>query len=277
MENNCDNVFDIVFDGLIECIDKGSSKFEIKNILCNEKVPFEYCVRAMSTLGKRLGYEALISIAMRNDCPVDVIESLFNTNDDTFASCLFDKMYHEKNDFELNRRLEMKLLEKEYGLGILKDYFIDDEDIQRNMLNGMITKDHIMSYLEEFIVNNVTIPDDCWKIVDNALNKVSESDFPKKSYPPFSCFSTDNGINRLKMNLDFMRKPFDESNLDEKLSDENINDTLLILKMAYNPSISDYAITQLLMKISNKDFLEDINKVIDSVKERREQWRSEHS
>ena len=274
MENE-DRLFEIVFDGMLECFEKGSS-FNIENILSNEQIPFEYCRRAICTLGRKLKNDVLIAIAMRKDCPCEIIESFFNSDDRFFESELFSKVFYEKSDVRLNTSLERKLLTKDYGVTILKDYFINDEDIQREFLQALITPHYVSPYLCDFAKNNIMIPDDCWELVDNGLKYADEKGL--KTAGMFNLFANNNKeLNETKLHFDLMRKPFDESNLDEKLCDKNMEDFLLVAKIAVNPSVSDYVITQLLVRISNSDFIEDVNTILDDCADRREKWRQEHN
>ncbi len=126
-----------------------------------------------------------------------------------------------------------------------------------------------MYKLDNFLSNLNRIPDYCMPLLDEFVREASK--FKNDKRHPYHFILRD---------YHYLEEPLDDNVVNEALNTIDLNTKLpemtVIRKVACNRSISDYGMMQLLVKVSNKDFLDEVNRLLDENEGRREQYRAEH-
>jgi len=126
-----------------------------------------------------------------------------------------------------------------------------------------------MYQLDNFLSNLNRIPDCCMPLLGEFVREASK--FKNDKRHPYHFILRD---------YHYLEEPLDDNVVNEALNTidlaTNLPEMTRIKKVACNRSISDYGMMQLMTKVGDNDWLEEVNKWLDENKERREKYRAEH-
>jgi len=245
---------------MFESVFESADKNEIGCFLGNTEVPFSYCERALKE--KRLDWKNKLKIAMRSDCPDKCLVSLCRSGGEKFR----------------------------------KRILLERENIPEDALRVMWNKGHVVEFLYYW-----RLPDDLKKEAIDKLLKFDDkgnviymefgSDCPlifmrnQHSMPDGYAFVPKKLVEYfIKQRYDYyddfnLHVALMDTPLDEKMVSDNAKDIFsnknMLLKLAANPSISDYMIMQLKVKTPSK-YVEDVDEVLADRRQKRDEYRQAH-
>lgn len=299
-------LFKSMLDEIIEkCSGVGyeySTDSLLGKIIENSEFPFECCEKIVKKVDCVRYNETMKAIASRKECPESMLisfmekiigcddtskdnrlDSLFKIirlkNNDALTRKAFDMMFKDKTGIEVLLRKNLGFSEYMFGK-MLKSIVRKDKD------GGIVCNYYLLTQL---IGNQAEIPSRYWSLVEEAYDYFRKT----KNVGRKICsryHSSWNGNRQRKIDeiqvqylgtmLDFMRVPFDESDFDSKKIDllTDSKNATLRYKFCYNPSISDYAITQFLFRIDGDGHLmEYYDRILEFKKDKREEYRKNHT
>ena len=245
-------IFDSVFDN--------ASPDEMGCFLKNELVPFEYCERAIRMKG--IGWRNKLLVAKRRDCPVDVLVSLCRKGGERFLDDLFKTM---KVIPEVAIR---ELFKKDWTMYHLASYWRLPDDIKAEMFERFVIRDEngrIVSYdygMDNFLECQVYLPDICWKDMDAVLDAYRAR------------LRGDMRRNLVEI-VRPMQTPLDDDYAMTIIDDANCRNWHKFMKLAANPSISDYAMMEIRVKCP-EHAMEDVNEILAKREPARDEYRRRH-
>ena len=249
MEIDYKKIFDSVFEN--------ADSDEIGCILKNELVPFDYCLKAMKRKG--IGWKNKVIIAKRKDCPSDIIIKLCKNGGERFTRELLERGYGVPED------AMKELFKSENNISSIMQYWDLSDDMRHDMFKYF--NDRYYSLMVTFLECQCSIPEDCWHYVDETIDKIkySNNQWDKQKLLP-----------RVELCKSLMMTPINEDVSIEELDKPSYYGNFLnLLKIASNPSISDYLIMELKIKTHDED-MPIIDMLLDRNEEKREKWRKEH-
>lgn len=247
-------IFDSVFDN--------ARPDEIGCFLRNEMVPFEYCERALKMKG--IGWKNKLVVARRNDCPVDVLSRICRNGGERLLDDLFKTMK------VIPEKVIRDIYRKDCTNHHLISYWRLPDDIKSEMFQRFIVRDErggIIAYnheMNDFLEYQVYFPDECLSAMDDVVKiwKAKSSDwdwernFIEMTKPMIAPLSDDYAL--LTIDCVGRRNP------------------RFLMKLAANPSISDYVLMGLQMKCPDCA-IDDVNEIIAKRKPAREEYRRMHA
>lgn len=254
MEIDYKKIFDSVFEK--------AHAYELSCFLRNEDVPFEYCRKALKKDG--IGWDEKILIALRNDCPDDMLVKICKKQGERFTSQL---LYSKKHI--ICEALE-ELYKNPINLHVLIKYRKIPDKLKIKILNDLVTLDKLGNviqysyYVYDFIEYQYSIPDECWKLIDGVIG-LSNKGVCSKEYAI-------NETESIQMNVKLMKSPLNENEV-INLFEQPGKNYLWMLKLAANPSISDYIVMQLQIK-APEHLQDEVNSLLVENEKKREEWRS---
>lgn len=247
MEIDYKKIFDSVFDG--------ADGDEIGCILKNESVPFDYCLKAMKRKG--IGWKNKVIIAKRSDCPSDIVIKLCKNGGERFTKELLKRGYGVPED------AMKELFKSEGNISSIMQYWDLSDDMRRDVFNYF--NDKYYSLMVTFLECQCSIPEDCWHYVDETIEKIKKYEWNKQNLLP-----------KVLLCKSLMMTPINEEVSIEEIDKSSYYGNFLnLLKIASNPSISDYLMMELKMKTEDKN-LTVIDMLLDRNEAKREAWRKEH-
>lgn len=249
-------MFDSVFNN--------ARPYEIGCFLRNEMVPFEYCERALKMKG--IGWKNKLIVAKRSDCPVDVLSRICRNGGERLLDDLFTTMK------VIPEKVIREMYEKDCGIYHLISYWRLPDDIKSEMFQKFLVRDEhgrIVSYeryMDDFLEHQAYLPDDCWNFMDDVMEVWQK----KKSN---RLWSYERNFAELTIP---MRTPLDEDYALSIIDGINSRNLRLLMKLAANPSISDYALMELQVKCPEYA-IEDANEIIAERKPARDEYRRTHA
>ena len=250
------DIFDSVFDGL--------NNAGLKSVLRNERVPFEYCEKAMKT--RKLDWNCKLAIALRTDCSDETLVKLCRNMCYKFTEGLLDK-YKRRIGRDIPDEAISELLRKKENLQPIVQYWHLSDNMKRRILKRFVVRDgkneYCMSqHFVNFIKSQLTIPEDCFETIDVIMKK-----YVKNQTITSYCLLND-------FVLKLLRTPFDESIVEEFFNSHN-RPLTTYFQIAANPSISDYVIMRLLTQ-TPENFLGEVKEILDKNEKKREEYRRTH-
>ncbi len=297
MENEIDYKF--LFRHFFERAIHSENNHDIENFLDDEALPFPLCEEAVRKCGKRLSDFAATLVASRKDCPdeffAEICESRKLTKGDVHSENFVDMLC--KHCFLNERRIPEDMLEGfiKKGLHVQAARYPDmsdrlkrkiaekiglfDDDFERRK-DGDFRLEYLKKIhfqIHQLVVHQRSLPDDCMKVLERLLKYFEEKD----DLIGLSEFVSHNGlrwmaVNQMMTSIRMMKKPLEDSHIDEIFDGQSfsIDRIYFAMQAAANPSISDYAIMEILMKSTkDKEMLERLNKILNENEEKREQYR----
>ena len=258
---------------IFESVFEKATDDEIGCFLRNEDVPFEYCERALKE--RRLNWQQRLIVALRSDCPEDVLVKLCKRAGERFAtSILFTDTETGRN--RLEKEVPVKVLEtlfrNERTFAVTLSYCLLTDDMKRRATDKLLETHSDGSFVRQayeqrmFLLNQCSLPEDCLDRFDEALSRAEEdaSSYIKETY------------DLMRSDMRWMSVP-----LDEQKALDVINGKLpwganpVLLKIAANRSISEYVEMMLRVKCGGA-IAPLVNKVLDMHRKEREEWRMTH-
>ena len=246
---------------------------EIGCFLRNEKVPFEYCLRALERKGLRYHNKAII--AARSDCPKELYMKLLKNGGENFL-CDLLKHYGENPPEELLR----EMFDKKVFYPLIRQWRLPD-DLKEKILDMSVKFDDygnvvhfVGNYVPmDFIREQVYVPDHMLKLYEGIAYSLRDKG-SKIAYGEVMDY------------LKYMRTPLDDETIIEILDSDYVPEEERIIesskfvnnciqKIAANPSISDYAMIQLRIR-SPKEIINKVNEIINACADRRNEYRKNH-
>lgn len=246
---------DIDYKKIFDSVFENANSDEIGCILKNELVPFDYCLKAMKRKG--IGWKNKVIIAKRKDCPSDIIIKLCKNGGERFTRELLERGYGIPED------AMKELFKSENNISSIMQYWDLSDDIRHDMFKYF--NDRYYSLMVTFLEFQCSIPEDCWHYVDETIDRIKHSNnqWDKQKLLP-----------RVELCKSLMMTPINEDVSIEEL-DKSYGNFLNLLKIASNPSISDYLIMELKIKTHDED-MPFIDMLLNRNEEKREKWRKEH-
>ena len=285
---SCMKMLDTLVNDIIEDYKTNRNSTMIDFFMKNEHVPFGYCEKVYNAIGSIVSENVIESMIGRSDCPKEmIVRALLCTNEklDYTRTHLFDIVYSGKPCWMMHEIVYRLIGHNGWNKTLCKYMFLD-ENIQRVLMDSIAGNSMKRTYIKirlneidintfcDFIKSQISIPEDRWWMVSLVENAIRES-FDRPMY--LSNYYVDgDAFKEVLKHIEFMKIPFDEDTLDEQLDDNSMENVVLILKLLMNPSISEYTITQLLVRIMNDEILEIVNKFVDEGKERRKEYKKAH-
>lgn len=252
------------FKAIFDSVFYNAKPDEIGCFLRNEMVPFEYCKLALKMKG--IGWKNKLAVAKRSDCPIDVLSRICRNGGERFLDDLFSTMK------VIPEQVIREIYEKDSRSHHLVSYWRLPDDIKSQMFKGFLVRDEherIVAYehhMNDFLEYQAYLPDDCWEFMDDVLNvwraKKSndtwnwERNFAELTRPMMTPLSDDYALSII-----------------DCMTSRNLR---LLMKLAANPAISDYALMELQMKCPEY-LVEDVNEIIAKRKPAREEYRRTHA
>ena len=250
--------FKTIFDSVFH----NAKPDEIGCFLRNEMVPFEYCEMALKMKG--IGWKNKLIIAKRSDCPIDVVSRICRTGGEKLLDDLFATMR------VIPEKAIREIYEKDCTSRHLVSYWRLPDDIKSKMFQSFLVRDghkRIVGYdghMNDLLEYQVYLPDDCLNdmhdIVEIWKKKLSgwtwERNFIEMTKLMIAPLSDDCALSTI-----------------DGMGSENPR---LLMKLAANPSISDYALMELQVKCPNCA-IDDVNEIIEKRKPAREEYRRTHA
>lgn len=254
MQEGFKTMFDSVFNN--------ARPDEIGCFLRNEMVPFEYCEMALKM--KNIGWKNKLIIAKRSDCPIDVMSRICRNGGEKLLDALFTIMS------VIPERVVREIYEKKNNCSHLISYWRLPDDIKSKMFQSFLIRDghgRIINYkhqMDDFLRYQVYLPDDCRDFMDDIMevrqakhsNWISERIFNEQVRP--------------------MRTPLDDDYALSIIDHMNGRSIGLILKLAANPSISDYAMMEIRVKCP-VHAIDDVNEILAKREPARDEYRRMHA
>ena len=281
---------------------KDESGHLLQGFLEDDKLPFKFCKRALDAMGSRMQYYNKVEIITRPECPKELFidickEELASSNVTArrlFVSCL---CRHCRFGIEIPREVLDMIVDDDAYLEV-GYYILLPDDLKRRIMRkigllgveDMGTPSILSSRFGElcdkideiwnFVIHQYSVPEDCMRSLDCMLDF-----FHGKSTEEVEgmCPKWGKHMMMLGQILESIRKlrtPLTDDDIDAMFAGHMDDDILLwnmALKCAANPSISDYGIMQLLVKVNLPDHVQKvIERIIDENKTRREEYRRTH-
>lgn len=251
------------FKTILDSVFYGARPDEIGCFLRNEMVPFEYCEMALKMKG--IGWKNKLIVARRSDCPVDVISRICKNGGEKLLDDLFATMR------VIPEKAIREIYEKDCTSRHLISYWRLPDDIKSKMFQSFLVRDghkRIVGYdghMNDLLEYQVYLPDDCL----NDMHDIVEI-WKKKS----SGWTWErNFIEMTKLMIAPLSDDCALSIIDHYM---NVRNPRLLMKLAANPSISDYALMELQVKCPNC-VIDDVNEIIEKRKPAREEYRRTHA
>lgn len=245
---------EIDYKKILDSVFENANCDELGCILRNEDVPFEYCMRAMKMKG--IGWQNKLCIAKRRDCPADVVLKLCKGSGEKFTKELLGRGYGVPED------ALRELFKKDINLEPIMQYWTLPDDIRREIFKKIGNKWN--SILVDFIDSQCSIPDDCRHYLDVALERVKKSG---------DMWDREHLIPRVKRSIALLAQPIDEDVAIGEIDSPKITSRRSVFKIAANPSISDYLIMELRLKVPEDD-RELVEMLLAKNEQSREEYRS---
>ena len=250
------------FKTIFDSVFYGAKPDEIGCFLRNEMVPFEYCEMALKMKG--ISWKNKLIVARRSDCPVDVVSRICKNGGEKLLDDLFATMR------VIPEKAIREIYEKDCTSRHLISYWRLPDDIKSKMFQSFLVRDghkRIVGYdghLNDFLEYQVYLPDDClndmYDIVETWKKKLSdwkwEHNFIEMTRLMIAPLSDDCALSTI-----------------DGMGSENPR---LLMKLAANPSISDYALMELQVKCP-ECAIDDVNEIIEKRKPAREEYRRTHA
>lgn len=250
--------FKTIFDSVFH----GAKPDEIGCFLRNEMVPFEYCEMALKMKG--IGWKNKLIIAKRSDCPTDVVSRICKNGGEKLLDDLFTTMR------VIPDKAIREIYEKDCTSHHLISYWRLPDDIKSKMFKGFLVRDghkRIVGYdghMNDLLEYQVYLPDDCL----NDMHDIVE--IWKKKLSGWTWERNFIEMTRL------MIAPLSDDCALSTIDGMGGRNPRLLMKLAANPSISDYALMELQVKCPNC-IIDDVNEIIEKRKPAREEYRRTHA
>ena len=255
------------YKDLFESVFDNATEDELSCFLRNPSVPFEYCKRALKLRGERgIGWRNRLVIALRKDCPVDVLVRLCKIDSEKFAQNLL-----ALNDFLPDEAIRA-LYHRKRNVYSLSCYWRLPEDVKRDIFMSYLNLDAnglVSGYdeaLGSFLAHQVSLPDDCWKLMDGVIDVFRNRSSERGWYMR---------VNIVEI-VRPMQAPLDDEYALQVIADTRHNGCWKMLQMAANPSVSDYVMMELRMKVDDAVLLSKINALLDENENARQEYRRTH-
>lgn len=235
---------------------------EIGCFLRNEMVPFEYCEMALKMKG--IGWKNKLIVARRSDCPTDVISRICRNGGERLLDDLFATMK------VVPEKVIREIYKKDCISRHLISYWRLPDDIKSEMFERLIVRDErggIVAYnhqMNDFLEYQVYLSDDCL----NAMNDVVKIWKARSSGWTLE-------RNFIEMTLP-MTVPLSDNYALSTINHMDSRNPRLLMKLAANPSISDYVLMELQVKCP-ECAIDDVNEIIAKRKTAREEYRRMHA
>ena len=240
----------------------GAKPDEIGCFLRNEMVPFEYCEMALKM--KRIGWKNKLIVAKRSDCPIDVISRICRNGGEKLLDDLFATMR------VIPEKAIREIYKKDGTSHHLISYWRLPDDIKSKMFQSFLVRDkheRIVGYdchMNDFLEYQVYLPDDCLNdmhdIVETWKKKLSDWKWEH------------NFIEMTRL----MIAPLSDDCALSTIDGMGSRNPRILMKLAANPSISDYALMELQVKCPNCA-IDDVNEIIEKRKPARDEYRRMHA
>ena len=256
--------FKTIFDSVFH----NAKPDEIGCFLRNEMVSFEYCEMALKMKG--IGWKNKLIIAKRSDCPIDVMSRICKNGGDRLLDDLFATMR------VIPEKVIREIYKKDGTSRHLISYWRLPDDIKSKMFQSFLVRDEqdrivrYKHYMNDFLQYQIYLPDDCWNVMDDVLKIWEEN--------PTDCRWDRNFVEMTRP----MMTPLDDNvalaGIEYAVSCIRINgsERSLLMKLAANPGISDYALMELQVKCPNCA-IDDVNEIIAKRKSARDEYRRMHA
>lgn len=256
--------FKTIFDSVFH----NAKPDEIGCFLRNEMVSFEYCEMALKMKG--IGWKNKLIIAKRSDCPIDVMSRICKNGGDRLLDDLFATMR------VIPEKVIREIYEKDCKSRHLISYWRLPDDIKRKMFQSFLVRDKqdgivgYEHYMNDFLAYQIYLPDDCWNYMDDVL-KIWEA-------KPSGLNWDRNFIEMTRPMMTPLDDEFALVAIDYASSTIRMHcsEMMLLMKLAANPSISDYVLLELQMKCP-ECAIENVNEIIAKRKSARDEYRRMHA
>ena len=250
------------FKTILDSVFHGAKPDEIGCFLRNEMVPFEYCEMALKMKG--IGWKNKLIVARRSDCPVDVVSRICKNGGEKLLDDLFATMR------VIPDKAIREIYEKDCTSRHLISYWRLPDDIKSKMFKGFLVRDghkRIVGYdcyMNDFLEYQVYLPDDCWNYMDDVLKIWEEKPTGWRWERNFVALTKP------------MRTPLSDDYALLTIDRVGSENPRLLMKLAANPSISDYVLMELQVKCPNCA-IDDVNEIIAKRKPARDEYRRMHA
>ena len=250
------------FKTIFDSVFYGAKPDEIGCFLRNEMVPFEYCEMALKM--KRIGWKNKLIVAKRSDCPIDVVSRICKNGGEKLLDDLFATMR------VIPEKVIREIYKKDCTSRHLISYWRLPDDIKSKMFQSFLVRDEhkrIVGYdchMNDLLEYQVYLPDDCWNYMDDVLKIWEEKPTGWRWERNFVALTKP------------MRTPLDDDCALSIINRINGSERSLLMKLAANPSISDYALMELQVKCP-ECAIDDVNEIIEKRKPAREEYRRTHA
>ena len=248
---------EIDYKSVFESVFNGAHEDEIGCILRSTDVPFSYCERALKE--KYLKWKNKLKIALREDCPEKILVKLCKAGGERFRSRILIEREHIPES-------ALRAMWKKGYVSEFLYYWRLPDDLKREALKEILNYDDsgniIFSrygndYILIFLRNQHSFPEDCAMIPDKVIEY-----FKRNHYDYYDDLDT---------HIALLKTPLDEKMVSEK-SKEIFDSKNMLLKLAANPSISDYMIMQLKVKTPTR-YMKDVEEVLEEHRQKRDEYR----
>jgi hypothetical protein len=213
---------------------------------------------------KGIGWKNKLIIAKRSDCSIDVMSRICRNGGEK----LLDELFATKAI--IPEKVIREIHERNCRCSHLVSYWRLPDDIKSEIFQSLLIRNKygkIFNYerkMNDFLEYQVYLPDDCWNFMDDVMNIWQEKQ-PGWSFER-------NFVELTKP----MRTPLDDDYALLTIDRMNGRNLRLLMKLAANPSISDYALLELQMKCP-ECAIEDVNEIIAKRKSARDEYRRMHA
>ncbi len=264
--------------------------------LRSKAIPIEYCRGILN--GDKMTENEFVSIICRKDFPQDeiinackdaLLKNPYWSEGNLMGKICEQTQLEQKN---LPEKFYEWLFERnEHNLSALTSDTRISDAIKRRLMKRIIpirkgdkldserVTDHDVYLICNFFETQMTIPDDCWPLVD-ALCKYLKNGGLLPTHGLYGALLQTKGGKKYFFDLiDYMRVPLEDSLMERLVNDTEYTEKkkwTLALKAANNVSVSDYGIMMILTTVNDKDVLEPMNELIDVTKGKRDEYRRNH-
>lgn len=289
-------LFDHFFDNAIN----DQSGHLLEAYIQDEKLPFEYCEKALAHIGSSMPYYNKAWIASRRDCPddvlIDICRDVISSKKEVMinfvnALCRYSRfkktiprealdMIMETDAytelcycFSMPDDMKSMLLKK---IGLLEVEDMQTPDILDSRFFNLYQK---FSVVQSYVEHQHSVPEDCMRSLNCLYDFFTDESYMAKTRRSYDLWNKQFGMKNLLFSIKLMQIPLEDGTIDEMFSmPDELCKWSASMKCVMNPSISDYGIMQVLIKSEQEydEIQSVINRLVNESKPKREEYRRMH-